>query len=131
VSGDVNSGESQTKAGFGHRLQLWIEAPIAWPVAKLLDWLLGESHGTMYRKIELKTLVGLHGRKSGRCLDACAADFASWADTGGDSLSEDEVTIISAVLECAATNCATVREGCAKLTSVLSSASPINLSRLL
>lgn len=61
--------------------QMYAEAPLSYPVAKLLDYLLGETHGTVYRKIELKTLVGLHGH------------------IGGDSLSEDEVTIISAVLD--------------------------------
>ncbi|ORY75299.1 hypothetical protein BCR35DRAFT_280810, partial [Leucosporidium creatinivorum] len=60
---------------------MYIEGAVAYPIAKLLDYLLGESHGTLYRKIELKTLVGLHGQ------------------IGGDSLSEDEVTIISAVLD--------------------------------
>ncbi|KAK4698350.1 hypothetical protein P7C70_g7930, partial [Phenoliferia sp. Uapishka_3] len=45
------------------------------------DYLLGESHGTVYKKAELKTLVGIHGH------------------IGEEMLNEDEVTIISAVLE--------------------------------
>ena len=62
---------------------MYILAPVAWPTAKLLDWLLGEDHGTVYKKAGLKTLVSLH---------------KSLGETG-QQLNTDEVTIISAVLD--------------------------------
>jgi metal transporter CNNM len=65
-------------------LLMWVLAPIAWPTAKLLDWLLGEDHGTTYKKAGLKTLVTLH-RTLGTSPD--------------ERLNHDEVTIISAVLD--------------------------------
>ena len=62
---------------------MYIMSPVAWPTAKLLDWLLGQDHGTMYKKAGLKTLVSLH-RSMGEA---------------GQRLHEDEVKIISAVLD--------------------------------
>ncbi|KAL3477210.1 hypothetical protein BJX99DRAFT_127691 [Aspergillus californicus] len=59
-------------------------APAAWPTAKLLDWLLGENHGVVYKKAGLKTLVTLH---------------KSLGSQPAERLNEDEVTIITAVLD--------------------------------
>ncbi|KZV61447.1 DUF21-domain-containing protein [Peniophora sp. CONT] len=56
---------------------------VAWPVAKLLEIVLGSHHGIMYRRTELKELVALH-----------ASEMAQ----GGD-LKQDTVNIIGATLD--------------------------------
>lgn len=60
---------------------MYITYPIAYPIALLLDWILGEDHGTIYKRAGLKSLVGLH------------------KTMGAERLNDDEVTIISAVLD--------------------------------
>ena len=62
---------------------MYLLAPVAWPTAKLLDYILGQDHGNVYKKAGLKTLVTLH-----KSLGAA-----------GEQLNADEVTIISAVLD--------------------------------
>ncbi|KAI3396181.1 hypothetical protein diail_384 [Diaporthe ilicicola] len=64
-------------------LMMYLMAPVAWPTAKLLDWVLGEDHGTVYKKSGLKTLVTLHHTMG----------------PAAQRLNEDEITIIGAVLE--------------------------------
>ncbi|KAF4964936.1 hypothetical protein FSARC_7208 [Fusarium sarcochroum] len=64
-------------------LLMYITAPVSWPIAKLLDWILGEDHGTLYKKSGLKTLVTLH-KSLGEL---------------SERLNQDEVTIITAVLD--------------------------------
>ncbi|KKY27243.1 hypothetical protein UCRPC4_g01227 [Phaeomoniella chlamydospora] len=71
---------------------MYVLAPVAWPTAKLLDYLLGEEHGTVYKKAGLKTLVSLH-RTMGEA---------------GQQLNADEVTIISAVLDLKEKNVGTI-----------------------
>eukprot|EP00252_Welwitschia_mirabilis_P021825 TRINITY_DN5715_c0_g1_i3.p1 TRINITY_DN5715_c0_g1~~TRINITY_DN5715_c0_g1_i3.p1 ORF type:complete len:437 (-),score=57.81 TRINITY_DN5715_c0_g1_i3:455-1765(-) len=65
------------------RVLLWICYPIAWPISKLLDFLLGEGHVALFRRAELKTLVDLHGNEAGK----------------GGELTHDETTIIAGALE--------------------------------
>lgn len=62
---------------------MYLLSPVAYPTAKLLDWILGEDHGTIYKKSGLKTLVTLH-----RTLGEAS-----------ERLNQDEVTIITAVLD--------------------------------
>ncbi|CDK29448.1 unnamed protein product [Kuraishia capsulata CBS 1993] len=62
-------------------LLMYIMYPVAYPIAKLLDFILGQDHGTLYKKSGLKTLVTLH------------------KTMGVERLNQDEVTIISAVLD--------------------------------
>ncbi|ODQ79107.1 hypothetical protein BABINDRAFT_148069 [Babjeviella inositovora NRRL Y-12698] len=60
---------------------MYVMYPVAYPIAMLLDYVLGEDHGTVYKKSGLKTLVTLH------------------RTMGVERLNLDEVTIISAVLD--------------------------------
>jgi len=58
---------------------------IAWPIAKLLDMILGKETGTFFRRTELKELVHLHAE------DPLKAN--------GESLSIDEVRIIKGAID--------------------------------
>jgi metal transporter CNNM len=61
---------------------MWLCAPIAWPLGKLLDALLGHSSSVMQRH-ELKAMVELHGTGAGL----------------GGRLSPQEIKIIHGVLD--------------------------------
>ncbi|KAJ4896968.1 DUF21 domain-containing protein [Raphanus sativus] len=65
------------------RVLVWICSPVAWPISKLLDFLLGHGHVALFRRAELKTLVDLHGNEAGK----------------GGELTHDETTIIAGALE--------------------------------
>ncbi|XP_070567366.1 uncharacterized protein [Ptychodera flava] len=57
---------------------------IAWPLAKVLDCLLGKDHGTFFRRAELGALVDLHTKKT---------------EENEEPLSVDEVLIIKGALD--------------------------------
>lgn len=65
---------------------MYLESPVCWPTAKLLDLLLGSNHSHTYRRNELKTLVELHSQSS-----------ASRSETDS-GLSEVEVGVVTAAL---------------------------------
>ncbi|KAF9466711.1 hypothetical protein BDZ94DRAFT_1186817 [Collybia nuda] len=69
-------------AGFTQIL-IYFLGIIAWPVAKLLELVLGAHHGIIYRRAELKELIAMH---------------SSHGAHGGD-LKTDTVTIIGATLD--------------------------------
>ncbi|KAG2073780.1 hypothetical protein BDR04DRAFT_1141059 [Suillus decipiens] len=69
-------------AGFTRGL-IYLLGVFAWPIAKLLELVLGPHHGIMYRRGELKELIALH---------------SSMSSLGGD-LKSDTVTIIGATLD--------------------------------
>jgi metal transporter CNNM len=55
-------------------------APFAWPIAKLLDLILGANEATTYKKAELKSFLQFHRQ-------------------GQEPLQDDEISILSGVLE--------------------------------
>ncbi|KAL4071951.1 hypothetical protein V8B97DRAFT_1941719 [Scleroderma yunnanense] len=69
-------------AGFTQGL-IYLLGIVAWPVAKLLELILGPHHGIIYRRAELKELIAMH---------------SSMSPLGGD-LKTDTVTIIGATLD--------------------------------
>jgi len=56
------------------------KAPIAWPIAKLLDHVLGANESHTYKKAELKSFLQFHR-------------------TGEEPLRDDEIAILNGVLE--------------------------------
>ncbi|XP_057990139.1 DUF21 domain-containing protein At2g14520 isoform X4 [Hevea brasiliensis] len=65
------------------RVLMWVCFPVAYPISKLLDFLLGHGHVALFRRAELKTLVNFHGNEAGK----------------GGELTHDETTIIAGALE--------------------------------
>lgn len=68
---------------FPTRIIIIILWPIAWPVSRILHWVLGAHHGIVYRRAELKELVTMHAASGGR---------------GGD-LKGDTVMIVGGALD--------------------------------
>lgn len=67
------------------RLLMIILSPIAWPIGKLLDWILGhgEARNILFKRSELKALVDIHAS----------------ADGGPFQLSPDEALILKGALD--------------------------------
>jgi metal transporter CNNM len=59
---------------------MWLLSPIAYPVAKLLDFVLGTKEQHTYKKAELKSFLQFHR-------------------TGDEPLRDEEITILNGVLE--------------------------------
>ena len=66
---------------------------IAWPLSKLLDCVLGEDHGTFFRRAQLKVLVDLHGPNSQANLNNHNPD-----EDDDEPLTVDEVLIIKVIV---------------------------------
>jgi CBS domain containing-hemolysin-like protein len=61
-------------------INICAEAPIAWPIAKLLDYVLGGNEAHTYKKAELKSFLQFHRH-------------------GEEPLRDDEISILNGVLE--------------------------------
>ncbi|KAI0735771.1 hypothetical protein C8Q76DRAFT_853940 [Earliella scabrosa] len=62
------------------KAMMYLFAPIAWPIAKLLDWVLGHDETHTYKKAELKSFLAFHRQ-------------------GEEPLRDDEISILNGVLE--------------------------------
>lgn len=65
------------------RILMLLCYPVAYPVGKLLDLLLGHNDAGLFRRAQLKALVSIHGKEEGK----------------GGELTHDETTIISGALD--------------------------------
>mmetsp|Transcript_6117 Transcript_6117/g.15783 ORF Transcript_6117/g.15783 Transcript_6117/m.15783 type:complete len:495 (-) Transcript_6117:32-1516(-) len=64
------------------RFLMFVTAPVSWPIAKLLDLMLGEGHAAMFRRSQLEEFVDMHGAEEGM----------------GGELTETEISIIKGAL---------------------------------
>ncbi|CAK9173673.1 unnamed protein product [Ilex paraguariensis] len=64
------------------RILMIVCYPIAYPIGKILDWVLGHNEA-LFRRAQLKALVSIHGQEAGK----------------GGELTHDETTIISGALD--------------------------------
>ncbi|MCO5547589.1 hypothetical protein L7F22_001040 [Adiantum nelumboides] len=65
------------------RILMLICFPVSYPLAKLLDLILGHNDAGLFRRAQLKALVSIHGKDEGK----------------GGELTHDETTIISGALD--------------------------------
>ncbi|KAI3852225.1 hypothetical protein MKX03_009476 [Papaver bracteatum] len=65
------------------RVLVFVFYPVAFPISKILDYLMGNHHVALFRRAELKMLVDMHGNEVGK----------------GGELTHDETTIIAGALE--------------------------------
>lgn len=78
-------------ANFVRFLQvMWF--PVAWPISKLLDLVLGSNESALFKRAQLKALVDIHAETEGgllssnevrrpslRGLDCCCRSFVCWS----------------------------------------------------
>ncbi|GLI68918.1 hypothetical protein VaNZ11_013338, partial [Volvox africanus] len=65
------------------RLLMWLCSPVAWPMGKLLDLVIGADHHTIFRRRQLKELVSIHAEDAGM----------------GGALTRDEIKVITGALD--------------------------------
>ncbi|ORX37563.1 hypothetical protein BD324DRAFT_385136 [Kockovaella imperatae] len=73
------------------RVLIWFFFPLGWPIAKLLEWILGAHHGIIYRRSELRELIKFHaaGGEGGGDLDYDTVTMAQGAlDLAGKTVRE-------------------------------------------
>ncbi|GAX83717.1 hypothetical protein CEUSTIGMA_g11142.t1 [Chlamydomonas eustigma] len=65
------------------RILMVVTFPVSWPISKILDYVLGGEHSSLFRRKQLKALVSIHSKEEGF----------------GGKLTTDEIQIITGALD--------------------------------
>lgn len=82
---------------------MWLTSPIAWPLSKLLDVIVGDKESVFFQRRQLRELIRLQEeireqKRNENAEEDAAAPTASEADEADDDLTKEEVTIMLNVL---------------------------------
>lgn len=72
---------------------MYLLSPLTWPIAQVLDWVLGKEGPTTYKKAELRSFLQFHRNPNSK-----TGSYTTDPDAAALPLSDEEIGILNGVL---------------------------------